>query len=109
LLRLAKTAMHLIVSAGGNDALVLASPLPRKPATSFEEAMQRIHELREEFRPRYRFMIEAIVATGKPATVCTIYDAIPGLPPGELAGLAFSMKSSCSKHAKPDFLCSIFG
>jgi hypothetical protein len=33
-------------------------------------------------------MLDALLAVGKPATVCTVYDEIPGLGPAEKAALA---------------------
>src|SRR5208283_2420423 len=36
----------------------------------------------------YRAMLQALSAAGKPTAVCTVYDAIPGLPPAEQTALA---------------------
>jgi hypothetical protein len=80
-------ATHLIVSAGGNDALGESSILS-EAACTVGEALGLIHEVRARFRHSYRAMLQALSAVGKPAAVCTVYDAIPGLGPAEEAALA---------------------
>lgn len=52
------------------------------------DLLDRIAALREEFRRHYRELLSAAAATGLPACVCTIYDAIPGLPARHRAALA---------------------
>ena len=84
-------ATHLIVSAGGNDALEHIL-LFQEPASSVGEAMVRLAEMREEFLQAYRRMLEAALQSGKSAAVCTIYDAIPGLPRGRTPALPLSMR-----------------
>lgn len=80
-------ATHLFVSAGGNDALGESSIL-REPAGTVGKALGLIHEVRSRFRDSYRAMLRVLGAHDKPAAVCTIYDAIPGLGPAEQAALA---------------------
>ena len=80
-------ATHLVVSAGGNDALGESSILS-DAACTVGEALCLIHEVRTRFRNSYRAMLEALSAIGKPTAVCTVYDAIPGLGPTEQAALA---------------------
>jgi hypothetical protein len=80
-------ATHLVVSAGGNDALGESSILS-EAACTVGEALGLIHEVRARFRQSYRAMLQALSAVGKPAAVCTVYDAIPGLGPAEEAALA---------------------
>jgi hypothetical protein len=80
-------ATHLFVSAGGNDALG-ESGILHEAAGTVGEALTLIHELRTRFRQSYRAMLRALSEAGKPATVCTIYDAIPGLGPAEQTALA---------------------
>ncbi len=79
LTRLPADATHLIVSVGGNDALG-ESGFVRRPASSVAEVMTEIHALQTTFRGGYLTMLKALLAAGKPATVCTVYDSIPGLP-----------------------------
>jgi hypothetical protein len=80
-------ATHLIVSAGGNDALGQLSTLS-EPASTVREALSRIQEVRTRFSQSYRAMLRALSAVGKPAAVCTVYDSIPGLGPAEQAALS---------------------
>jgi hypothetical protein len=79
-------ATHLVVSAGGNDALGESSILS-EAACTVGEALSLIHEVRTRFRHSYRAMLQALSAVGKPTAVCTVYNAIPGLGPAEQAAL----------------------
>lgn len=80
-------ATHLIVSAGGNDALG-ESYILTEPAGTVGEALEFVHEVCSRFRESYRGMLQSLLAVGKPAAVCTVYDSIPGLGPAEKAALA---------------------
>jgi hypothetical protein len=80
-------ASHLVVSAGGNNALGESSILA-EAACTVGDALGLIYAVRSRFRQSYRAMLQALCAVGKPAAVCTIYDAIPGLGPAEQAALA---------------------
>ncbi len=80
-------ATHLVVSAGGNDALGESSILG-EPACTVGDALHIIHDARKRFQHAYRAMLEAVSAVGKPTAVCTVYDSIPGLGPAEQAALA---------------------
>ena len=76
--RLPADATHLFVSVGGNDALRHSGMLEekRRPAA---EVFAALTEMQQRFRHDYRDMLRALVALGKPAAVCTVYDAVPGL------------------------------
>jgi hypothetical protein len=80
-------ATHLVVSAGGNDALGESSILS-EPACTVGEALGIMSEVQAKFRDSYRKMLDALLAVGKPATVCTVYDEIPDLGPAEKVALA---------------------
>jgi hypothetical protein len=80
-------ATHLVVSAGGNDALGESSILEEAAAT-VGDALGLVHEVRSRFRHSYRAMLEALGAVGKPTAVCTVYDAVPRLGPAEQVALA---------------------
>jgi hypothetical protein len=86
LARLPADATHLVVSAGGNDALG-ASGILGQSADSVGHALAQLHAAQAEFREVYRRMLRAVLAAGKPTAVCTVYDAIPGLVPAELTAL----------------------
>lgn len=79
-------ATHLVVSAGGNDALSAAGLL-REPAVTVGEALALIAGALAEFREAYGAMLAGVRALGKPVAVCTIYDSVPGLGPAERAAL----------------------
>ncbi|HJT77543.1 MAG TPA: SGNH/GDSL hydrolase family protein [Gemmataceae bacterium] len=80
-------ATHLVVSAGGNDALG-ESTILGEAACTVGDALIVLHEVRTRFRGAYRAMLRALGACGKPTAVCTVYDAIPGLQAAEQAALA---------------------
>ena len=79
-------ATHLVVSAGGNDALGESSLLTERAGT-VREAMVLVQEVRDRFRTSYRAMLRSLTTIGKAAAVCTIYDSIPGLGSAERAAL----------------------
>ena len=85
--KLPADATHLFVSAGGNDALS-SSWILAQPAHSVMEALRLLQDIRLQFQDEYRKMLAALSATGKPTAVCTVYENVPGLGPGELAALA---------------------
>lgn len=77
--KLPKDSTHLVVSAGGNNALEYGSVILHEPAESFLDVLSRLTEIREEFRQTYRHMLRKLLEHGLPLTVCTIYDSVPGL------------------------------
>lgn len=74
LTRVPADATHLIVSAGGNDAL-RNSGILREPARSVAEVVTRLADVREEFGGNYRSMLDAVLERRLPTALCTIYDA----------------------------------
>ncbi|MGO4524800.1 SGNH/GDSL hydrolase family protein [Microvirga sp. 2MCAF35] len=72
--RVPADATHLIVSAGGNDALCNSGIL-QEPARSVAEVMARLADVRDEFARNYRAMLDAVLSRRLPTAVCTIYDA----------------------------------
>jgi lysophospholipase L1-like esterase len=90
LARVPQDATLLVVSAGGNDALGEAHLLGR-PTSSVGDGMMVLSSAREQFAERYQAMLEAVVATGLPVAVCTIYDGnFPG-PEGQVIRAALSL------------------
>jgi hypothetical protein len=85
--RLPADATHLVVSAGGNDALTHSGTILFGTAVSFAEVLTRLANIRAEFEREYSAMLAAVLARGLPTVVCTVYDAIPGLGPAEQTGL----------------------
>lgn len=72
-------ATHLVVSIGGNDVLDLSGTIRLEAASSVVEALNFLAELREEFQSNYRAMLHSLSQHRRAVTVCTIYDAVPGL------------------------------
>jgi GDSL-like lipase/acylhydrolase family protein len=80
-------ATHLIVSAGGNNALGAGGLIIHGTAQSFAGVLSQLAALQGEFAREYKAMLRAVTQHGKPTAVCTIYDSIPVLEPAERAGL----------------------
>ena len=70
--RLPADASHLVVSAGGNDALGYIDVLT-EGANGVGEALLRMAGIAEEFERGYRRMLEFVLASRLPVAVCTIY------------------------------------
>jgi lysophospholipase L1-like esterase len=70
--RLPTDATHLIVSAGGNDALN-SSDFLSAPAHSTAEALMGLADIANEFERRYHDMLTEVLAYKLPTTICTVY------------------------------------
>ena len=66
-------ATHLVLSVGGNDAL-MASGLLDEPVYSSADALRLIGASVREFEGRYGAAVAACLAHALPLTVCTIYN-----------------------------------
>jgi len=71
--RLPADATHLVLSVGGNDALIQSSVLDIA-ASSTAQAVGFLADVAEEFEQRYRFAVDACLRPGLPLSVCTIYN-----------------------------------
>jgi hypothetical protein len=82
--RLPDGATHLVLSVGGNDALMSASRLGISlfgmTSSPQEDAIQSLADVSHDFAARYRAAIDACLLPHLPLIVCTIYD---GCFPGE--------------------------
>ncbi len=78
---------HLVVSAGGNDALQDLGVIS-EPVDSVAAALFRFSEIREGFTVKYRMMLQHVLGMGLPVVVCTIYNNVPGLGEIEKTALA---------------------
>jgi len=76
---------HLIVSAGGNDALGHIDFLAA-PTRSTAEALLGLADIAAEFEGKYREMLTEVIANGLPTAVCTIY--YPRFPDPDLQKIA---------------------
>lgn len=76
--RLPREATHLILSVGGNNALMHASklgiPLFGIAETSTTSALQLMADIAKEFETAYRAGVETCLQPGLPLAVCTIYN-----------------------------------
>ncbi len=70
---------HLVLSVGGNDALTRLSSL-NQPVSTVLESLAYLQEMQSTFVEQYLAVLERISAAEKKALICTIYDAVPGLP-----------------------------
>ncbi len=71
--RLPADATHLVLSAGGNDALGQAAVLNAR-VSSVAEAVTLLADLREGFDRDYTRLLAALSGRGLPTAVCTIYN-----------------------------------
>ena len=71
--RLPRDATHIVLSIGGNDALMQWDVL-EKPVSSVSEAVDALAEIVSDFEVHYRAAIAACMATRASLTVCTVYN-----------------------------------
>lgn len=76
--RLPDSATHLVISVGGNDAIG-AMAVFSLPATTVNDALFSLAEIRKSFQREYRAMLQQALSHRLPLVVCTIYDAVPDL------------------------------
>jgi hypothetical protein len=65
-------ATHLVVSAGGNDA-ILSSDILRQKVASSAEVLEKLADIAGEFECHYAEMLQSVLSLKKPTAVCTIY------------------------------------
>jgi hypothetical protein len=90
LARLPGDATHLVVSAGGNDALG-ASFLLGQPVARVAEALLLLEEAQSGFAADYGEMADAVAAKGLPCAFCTIYDTPPSSPDRRVVRTALAL------------------
>lgn len=83
-------ATHLVVSAGGNDALGHADLLNR-PVASSAQLLGWLADAAAGFETRYRQLLAALLARALPTTLCTIYNGNLAPPQGRLAVTALAV------------------
>jgi GDSL-like Lipase/Acylhydrolase family len=93
--RVPADATHLVVSAGGNDALRCANVLEEK-AGSVGEALEKLASVRDRFVADYKAMLDGVIARGLPAACCTIYDPrFPDKTQRRLASVGLTIFNEC--------------
>ena len=65
---------HLALSIGGNDLLGLLDELLTAPAGTVVGALVQLAAMAEGFQARFESALDAVVATGLPTVVCTVYE-----------------------------------
>ena len=65
-------ATHLLLSVGGNNALLCIGILDT-PVSSTAETLNMMSALVRDFELAYRRVVKACIATGLPLVICTIY------------------------------------
>ena len=88
--RVPSAATHVVLSIGGNDALINADLL-KMPVRSTAEALDRFGERLADFERSYGWALEAVVALGRKTTVCTIYNGNLGAQEAARARVALMM------------------
>ncbi|MBB5712320.1 SGNH/GDSL hydrolase family protein [Sphingomonas xinjiangensis] len=81
---------HIVISAGGNDALGHASILSQV-ARSVAEAVGKLADAQARFARSYEEMVDAVLTLSRPTAVCTIYDANYPEPQRRLVVSALSL------------------
>jgi hypothetical protein len=71
--RIPADATHLVLSVGGNDALMNVDILDRR-VSSAAEALGMLADMRDAFAGRYEGVLRELRGRGLPLTVCTIYE-----------------------------------
>jgi hypothetical protein len=73
LVRIPRDASHLVISIGGNDAL-MSRDLLNTPVRSSRETLALFSDRLRGFQRRYRSAIDQALELGKLTTACTIYE-----------------------------------
>jgi hypothetical protein len=88
--RMPADATHLVLSAGGNDALG-ASGLLYSTVRVVGEAVAVLAEAQDAFEASYREMLGRVLALGLPTALCTIYDTPASSPDHRIVKAALSL------------------
>ena len=88
--RLPDDVTHLVISVGGNDALMY-SDLLNRPALSTLDALRLFRERVERFEADYRMAIGARMALSRPTATCTVYNGNLPASQAPTARIALSM------------------
>jgi hypothetical protein len=91
-------ATHLVVSAGGNDALGHRYLLQR-PVGTASDALLAFHAAQQEFERNYEPMLGAVCAAALPVAVCTIYDTPASEPGHAVIRTALAFFNDCITRA----------
>ncbi|MEZ4222513.1 MAG: SGNH/GDSL hydrolase family protein [Polyangiaceae bacterium] len=81
---------HVVLSVGGNDALLNADLLDL-PVRSTAQALELFQVRLSDFAANYRNALEAVSSLGRPTTICTIYNGNLAPPEGARARVALAL------------------
>jgi hypothetical protein len=73
LTRVPEDATHLVLSVGGNNALMHLGIL-ESPMSSMAKSIEALADIASDFETRYRVAIAACLSVGLPLAVCTVYN-----------------------------------
>jgi hypothetical protein len=90
LLDILTDATHLVISVGGNNAIMNSDVLQMKAGNS-AEVLQEIADRREIFERHYEKMLQNVLSKNLPTAVCTIY--FPNFPEAIFQRLAVTALS----------------
>lgn len=97
--QLPEDATHLVVSAGGNDALDRSDFLAGS-TRSTAEALLGLADIAEEFERGYLAMLAEVLARGLPTIICTIYyPRFPEVVLQRMAVVALAVFNDCIVRA----------
>lgn len=88
--KLPKDATHLVVSVGGNNALMNADVL-QMPANSAAEVLTEIADRGDIFESNYSQMLKQVLSLNLPTAICTVY--YPNFPEPKIQKIAVAALS----------------
>ena len=99
---------HIVLSIGGNDAVMEVGVL-RSPAATVMEALIAVDERVQRFASSYEEGLRAVCSRGLPVTVCTIYNGDFDVATGEQQAIkaALKMWNDAIVQAAMDYGCPV--
>ena len=97
---------HLVLSLGGNDAL-MNGDLLRMPLRSSAEALRLFGERLDRFEAAYRRAVEALTQRRQVLTVCTIYNGALEAEESRLARVALMMFNDVIVRAALEYRAAV--
>ena len=99
---------HIVLSVGGNDA-VMEIGILGSPATTMMEALVAVDERVQRFASSYREGLAAVRDTGLPITICTIYNGDFNVATGGQQAIkaALKMWNDAILQAAMDYGCPV--
>lgn len=86
--RIPQDATQLVLSVGGNNALVVSAYVLGMKANTIRDALAALAQPLQDFSEQYARLLNMLRSRHLPLIVCTVYDAVPDLLAGERIGLS---------------------